>query len=76
MERTMKYVKNAAMVLLSGLTLFIAIGLTLLVLEAITADELGDWSLKALLVTGVLFAANFVVGLLMGIAGKGSTDKK
>ena len=46
------------------------VGVIMVILNAITWDILGDWSLKALLVAGVLLVGNLVVSLLLGAVSR------
>lgn len=70
MEKSISYIKNVSVLLLSGLSLFVMVGAIMVILNAITWDTLGDWSWKALLVAGVLLVGNLVVALLLGAVSK------
>lgn len=76
MERSTKYIKNIAIVLLSGFTVFVAASVILAVLSMITWETTYDASVKAALVFGVLFAANVVIAVLMGLTTKSAPVKK
>lgn len=76
MDRSTKYIKNIAIVLLSGFTVFMAVSVILAVLSLITWETMNDASIKAALVFGVLFAANVVVAVLMGLVPKNAPTKK
>jgi len=76
MERSTKYIKNIAIVLLSGFTVFLAASVILAVLSLITWETMNDASVKAALVFGVLFAANVVIAVLMGLTTKSAPVKK
>ena len=70
MEKSISYIKNLSVVLLSGLSLFVMVGVIMVILNAITWEILGDWSSKALLVAGVLLVGNLVVSLLLGAVSR------
>lgn len=76
MDRSIKYTKNVAVVLLSGFTVFVAASVILAVLSMITWETMNSALVKAALVFGVLFAANVVIAVLMGMVPKSAPTKK
>lgn len=76
MDRSTKYIKNIAIVLLSGFTVFAAVSVILAVLSVITWETMNSALVKAALVFGVLFAANVVIAVLMGLVPKSTPTKK
>lgn len=67
MDRAVKYIKNVAVVLLSGFVLLEAIAAIAAVLSAVTWQAFNDLSMKAIVILGVIFMANLVIALLMGL---------
>lgn len=76
MDRAVKYVKNVAVVLLSGLALLVVAGAVLAVAGTLTWSAFWDMALKALVVVGILFMANLIVAFLTGLLPQFSDKKK
>lgn len=77
MEKTLKFVKNTSLLAMGLLAVFVGGGVVAVVFKAITWDQLGDWTLKAVLVSLVVVAVSAVVGMTAEIASskKNSEDK-
>jgi hypothetical protein len=70
MEKSAVYIKSVALVIIGFLVLFMAVGAIAAVLGGITWNQLGDWTFKAALVAGILFALNVVVSIIVGLLTK------
>lgn len=70
MEKTLAYTKNVALAIVGFLVLFAGIGAIMVVLDAATWEELGDWTLKAVLVAAIIFIISGVSSLIVGALTK------
>jgi hypothetical protein len=70
MEKSVAYIKNVALAIVGFLVLFVAVGAITVVLNGATWDQLGDWSLKAVLVAAILFVLNVAGSLIVGLLTK------
>ena len=69
-DNVMNMMKNAALVIVGFLALFVAAGAIAVVVDAATWDQLGDWTLKAVLVGLIVFAFTAVISVISNISGK------
>lgn len=68
MNSLMTYLKNSSLVTLSLLVAFVGLGAVAVVLEAITWETLGDWTVKAVLISLIFMVMSAVVGMLGGLS--------
>ena len=76
MEKATRYIKNTAIVVLSGLVLFEAVVAILAVVGATTWESFNDLTIKALIVATIVFVANAAVAVLTNAATPSNTGKK
>ena len=76
MEKATRYIKNTAIVVLSGLVLFEAVVAILAVVGATTWESFNDLTIKALIVAVIVLVANAVVVVLTNAATPSNTGKK
>ena len=76
MEKATRYIKNTAIVVLSGLVLFEAVVAILAVVGATTWESFNDLTIKALIVAAIVLAANAVVAVLTNAATPSKPNKK
>lgn len=72
MSSAINYLKNSSLVTLALLVAFVGLGAVAAVLEAISWQTLGDWAVKAVLISAIFVAMSMVVGMLGGMS---KTDK-
>lgn len=70
MDYVLKSVKNASLAAVGLLAIFVGGGVIAVVFKAITWEDLGDWTLKAVLVAIVAVLVSAVVGLVVSSATK------
>ncbi len=76
MEKATRYIKNTAIVVLSGLVLFEAVVAILAVVGATTWESFNDLTIKALIVATIVFVANAAVAVLTNAATPSKPNKK
>ena len=76
MEKATRYIKNTAIVVLSGLVLFEAVVAILAVVGATTWESFNDLTIKALIVAVIVLVANAVVAVLTNAATPSKPNKK
>ena len=76
MTKSITYIRNVAAGLIAMLVIFVGAGAIAVVLGALSWDELADWSVKAVLIAGIVLIVNAVGGLLVGLVTKPDTPSK
>ncbi|MGI6612227.1 MAG: hypothetical protein ACOX0Z_01460 [Candidatus Nanosyncoccaceae bacterium] len=64
MQKALKYIRNASLAAIGVLALFIGAGVIAIILDKVTWQQLGDWTLKAVLIAIVGVVISGVLGII------------